>query len=124
MADAVRVKGLREFTRYLEKVGVAASDLSAVMQDVGDDIAAAARPLTRPKSGTLAGSIRPAKTKTQAKVRAGSARVPWAGPQHFGWARRNIAPKLYLYRALDQRRTQVLARFDQGVQNIIDGKKP
>ena len=121
--DAVRVTGLREFTRYLERVGVHAKDLSGVMHDVGQMIADTAKPLTRPVSGSLAGSIRPAKTKTRAVVRAGSARVPYAAPQHFGWAARNIRPKLYLYAALDARRGEVLARFDEGIRNAIDNKK-
>ena len=123
MGDAVRVTGLREFTRDLERIGVAASDLSGVMADVGELVAGAARPLTRPKSGRLAGSIRPSKTKTRAVVRAGGAKVPWAGPQHFGWSARNIRPKLYLYAALDQRRAEVLGRFDQGIDNLINNKK-
>lgn len=121
--DAVRVTGLREWTRYLERLGVAAADLSGVMRDVGEMIASTARPLTRPASGVLAGSIRPSKTKTRAVVRAGTARVPYAGVQHFGWASRNIRPKLYLYDALDRRRGEVLTRFDTGISNIINDKK-
>lgn len=121
--DGVRVTGLREFTRYLERIGVAVEDLAAVMADVGELIASAARPLTRPQSGVLAGSIRPSRTKSRAVVRAGNARTPYAGVQHFGWAARNIAPKLYLYDALDRRRADVLARFDTGINNIINNKK-
>lgn len=123
MADAVRVTGLRETVRDLQRIGIQVSDLTSVMHDVGSMVADAAKPLTRPKSGALAGNIRPSRTKTKAVVRAGGARIPYAGVQHFGWAARNIRPKLYLYAALDSRRSEVLARFETGISNIVHNKK-
>ena len=48
------------------------------------------------RSGTLAGSVRGNQAKTMAAVRAGGARVPYAGPIHWGWPRRNIAAQPFL----------------------------
>jgi hypothetical protein len=121
---AVQVDGLKDLLNALQRHGVAVTDMKSVMADVGTIVADDARPLTRPRSGVLAGTLRPSKTKTKAVVRAGGARAPYAGAQHFGWAARNIAPKLYLYTALDRRRADVLARFDRGLDNIIHDRKP
>lgn len=121
---SVRVHGLRDLTRALERAGVAVSDLKSVMGEVGEMVAGTARPLTNPKSGRLAGSIRPAKQKTRAVIRAGGTGRPYAGVQHFGWPARNIRPKLYLYEALDQRRGDVLGRFDTALARITNGDKP
>lgn len=126
MADkgAVQVDGLKDLLNALQRHGVALADLKSVMAEVGGLVAETARPLTRPRSGTLAGTLRPSKTKTKAVVRAGGARAPYAGPQHFGWPARNITPKLFLYTALDRRRADVLARFDAGIENIIHDRRP
>lgn len=117
--DAVRVDGLRKFTTALNNIGVELDDLKNVMGDVGEVVASAARPLTRPKSGQLAGTIRPSRTKNKAVVRAGTARAPYAGVIHFGWAARNIRPNPYLYIALDKRRDEVLQRFDQEIASLV-----
>lgn len=122
--DGVRVDGLKETIRSLKAAGVAANDFGRVMQAVGELVATTARPLTRPKSGQLASSIRPSKTQTKAIVRAGGARTPYAGPQHFGWPARNIHPNPFLYTALDKRAAEVVARFEASVSNVIHGKKP
>lgn len=115
----VEVTGLRQFVRAMEAKGAALADLKAAMQATGEMIAQTARPLTNPQTGRLAGSVRPSKTKNKAVVRAGGARTPHAAPQHFGWPRRNIRPKLFLYKAADQRRDQILTKFHQEIAKAI-----
>lgn len=116
MAVGVRVNGLRDLIKRLDRAGVELSDLKAVMHDVGLMIADTARPLTRPQSGRLARSIRSAKQKNCAIVRA---TTPYARVQHFGWPKRHIKPKLYFYTAMDKRRDEVLSRFQRGIDEAI-----
>lgn len=53
------------------------------------------------RTGRLAASIGARATQKVGRVKAGSAvRVPYAGPIHYGWPRRNIAPNPFLQRAL------------------------
>lgn len=59
-------------------------------------VAAAGRARAPKLTGALAGTVRPSGTKTRAVVRAGFARVPYAGPIHWGWPARGIAAQPFL----------------------------
>ena len=52
--------------------------------------------------------------------KVGKKKVPYAGPIHFGWGRRNIHPQPFLYEALDKRRDEVLDAFALNVQKLAD----
>lgn len=119
----VEVTGLRATLRDLQRMGVEAEELRDVMTSVADLVATAARPLARRKSGAMAGSIRPGRVKTRAVIRAGRAALPYAGPQHYGWAARNISPNPFLTDALATRQAAVLAELDSGLTRLIEGKK-
>jgi hypothetical protein len=69
--------------------------------------------------GALRGSVRSSGTQRSGVVRAGKAGVPYAGPIHFGWRKRNISPQPFLYDALDGRREQVVQVFDKGIKDLI-----
>lgn len=93
----VRITGLRETIRDLERLGVSVQDLKEAFRDIAEDTVADARTLVRVDTGRLRGSIRPGTAKNKAIVRAGSAAVPYA-------ARINYARPgdLFLNRAADQ----------------------
>lgn len=98
MADTgVRITGLRETIRDLERLGVSVQDLKEAFQGIAQDTVEDARGLVRVESGRLRSSIRPGTAKNKAIVRAGSAAVPYA-------ARINYARPgdLFLNRAADQ----------------------
>lgn len=93
-AGGIRVDGARQLRANLRRAG---DDLG----DLRDAHAAAARivvggTIAPSRTGTLAGSVRGSGTKTASIVRAGSKRVPYAGPIHWGWRRRNIEPQPFL----------------------------
>jgi hypothetical protein len=69
-------------------------------------------------SGALAQSIRNASTKKSAKIRAGTAAVPYAGPIHFGWPSRRIRPNAFIYEAVDGRRAEVENIYAERVTQI------
>lgn len=123
-ADGARVEitGLRSALRDMQRMGVEAEDLRGLMAGIGELVAGAARPRARRASGRMAASIRPGRNKNRALVRAGGASVPYAGVQHYGWARRNISPNPYLTDALAARQSAVLAAMDAGLQALIDRK--
>jgi hypothetical protein len=97
MADTtVRVKGARELRATLKRAGADMQDFTAVNAAVGAIVAAEAHTWAPRSRGALAGSIRASKAKTKATVRAGGARVRYAGVQEFGWPSRHIRPHPYL----------------------------
>lgn len=78
-SPAIRVTGLRETIRDLERFGVSTDDLKDAFGAISRDVAVEAGNRVRRASGALGNTIRPARTKNKAVVRAGSASVPYAG---------------------------------------------
>lgn len=59
--------------------------LKGVHASVAGVVAGRAKQLAPKVTGTMAGTVRPAGTKTAAVVRAGFKRTPYAGPNNWGW---------------------------------------
>jgi len=120
MAARIQVEGGRELRRALRQTETGIADLKEVNQQVGELVARTARTQTVPRiSGTLAGSVRSARQAAGAVVRAGRARVPYAGPIHFGWEKRGIRPQPFLYEAADRRAGEVFEAYERGVAKVI-----
>lgn len=115
----VRVDGLRQVQRSLERLGVEAADMRDAMQRIGALVAGTARTLVPRRRGRLAATIRPGRAKGKATVRAGSAAVPYAGPIHWGWPARNIAAQPFLVDALERDRRRVRRMLDDELGRLI-----
>lgn len=115
----VRVTGLRDTLRAMERAGTDAQDLRTVMRTLGDIVVTAARPRTRTKSGRMAASIRTGAGKTKAVVRMGRKSVPYAGVQHYGWPAHNISPDQSLVEAVQATRGRVLAELDKSLGDLL-----
>jgi HK97 gp10 family phage protein len=113
------VTGLREVVRNLEKIGVDVQDLKEVFTNIGEMVRADAAALAPRDSGRLAASIKPSKTKNKAAVRAGSARVPYAGAINYGWAKRHIRAHNFMQRAIDADTPRAIEMMDEGIGEII-----
>ena len=71
------------------------------------------------RSGRLARSIGTQASQTSASVKAGTAaRVPYAGPIHFGWPKRNIRPQPFLYEAMDKRIGEVRRAYEKSLEKL------
>ena len=117
----VQITGLRELLRAAGKAGVSADDMKEAMASVAGLVGDAARPLARRDSGTMAGTIRPGRSKNKAVVRAGTAGVPYAGVQHYGWPAHNITPNPFLTDALTTHQAAVLAELDRQLSRLLAG---
>ncbi len=122
---AIRVEGGRELRRKFREAGDDMTDLKDLHKQLADDVAGTAKTKVPVRSGRLRNSIRGSGTKTAARVRAGNNRksgptsVPYAAPIHFGWSRRGIKPQPFLYEALDDRRQEVIDRYNDQIDSII-----
>jgi hypothetical protein len=115
----VEIEGLNKLLRALEKLDEEAKQsFKDVGGRVGKLVAEQAREEVPVRSGALRGSIRAANTGRGAKVRAGSKRVPYAGPIHFGWRDRNIQSNRFLYRAVDKKVDVALDMYLEEVYKI------
>ena len=107
-----RVEGLNKLLRALEKLDeAAAQNFKAAGVWAGQEVAKTAKTLVPVRSGRLRDSIKGSATRRGAKVIAGRAAVPYAGPIHFGWGRRNIFPQPFLYQAADRRANDVVDQY-------------
>ena len=115
----VEIEGLNKLLRALEKLDEEAKQsFKDVGGRVGRLVAEQAREEVPVRSGALRGTIRAANTGRGAKVRAGSKRVPYAGPIHFGWRGRNIQSNRFLYRAVDKKVDVALDMYLEEVHKI------
>ena len=115
----IEVEGARQLKRALRQVEGGTSDLKEIHAKAAKIVEGAALPLVPRRSGRLADTLRSSGIASGGVVRAGFAKVPYAGPIHFGWAARNISPQPFLYDALDARRGEVIAAYEDNVKKLI-----
>lgn len=97
MADfGVRLNGGRELRAGLAAVEGGLSDLKDAHKEAATIAANASADLSPVRSGKLQRTIRASGTKTAGVIRAGTKRVPYAGPIHWGWYKRNIKGSFFL----------------------------
>lgn len=118
MASGVQIKGLREVIRSLERFGVQVGDLKAAFRKVGNLVVNDAKPRTNPLTGRLAGSIRASNTKNKSIIRAGGARVPYAGVIHYG-GYHGIEGKHYLTEAIESKESQGVQVLQEELRGLI-----
>lgn len=116
-ADEVRRK-IRNMQDAVSKTA-AKSELKTLHGDAAKIVEQDALGRAPVRSGRLRESIRSSGTQKTGVVRAGFARMPYAGPIHFGWAKRNIRPQPFLYDAKDARRDEVVRSVEQGIDALI-----
>lgn len=122
MADQVgiQVDGARELRSSLKKAGQDLNDLHEAHQAASKIVANKGQSNAPRLTGRLAGSTRGSGSKTAAVVRAGGARVPYAGPIHWGWAARNIAPNPFLAEAAQDTESEWLPIYQDAVERVLD----
>lgn len=117
----VTVEGINQLVRALKKAEQTEllAQLKQANTESGNLVVTAARPMVPVKTGNLLGSLRSNATERQAIVRAGKKKVPYAGVIHFGWPKRGIEPQPFLFKALDQRRQQVVTTYEQALDRLV-----
>jgi len=132
----IEVQGVKILQRRLKRMDDGTvKELKRVYFLSADIVRRNAEPRIPVRSGRLKGSLRTTATTRGGYVRAGSkARVPYAGPIHFGWPNRPninkewfggpIRPNPFLYSALDARREEVIDAFYTGVTRLARKNDP
>lgn len=130
MTAPIEVDGARELRRQLKKVEGGIADLKAQHAAAAKTVEERAYVLAPRRTGHLANTLRSSGQVSGGIVRAGYASVPYAGPIHFGWPFRPnpakgwmggpIPPNPWMYDALDERRDEVIAMFEERVAGLIN----
>lgn len=125
MSKSIRITGHREVRRAIGRISSemdknsAKGALKEMNLEAATIVKKKADGLVPVRTGRLAATLRASGTQKSARVRAGFKRVPYAGVVHFGWPARNIRPQPFLYEALDSRRAEVLAVYDERLSQLI-----
>lgn len=114
----VRVEGLRETVRTLEKFGVAVTDLKAAFKRIGTNVANDASNRAPKLTGRLSASIKPSNTKNKSVIRAGSSRIPYAGVIHYG-GYNNIQPHPFMTDAVVAQRSNTMNAIENELRALI-----
>lgn len=117
-AAGVQVNGLRQVVRSLERFGVEAADLKAAFTKIGQVVVNEAKSLAPSRTGRLAASIKPSKTKNKSIIRAGSARIPYAGVIHYG-GYHNIKANPFLTSAASRKEAESVRLMEQELGALI-----
>lgn len=127
----IQVEGVSSLARAFRKAGEegARDFLIAANKEAAATVEAAARPLVPTRNGSLLATLKSSGAAKGGVVQIGRARVPYAGPVHFGWfkprvwgsttARRPIRPNPFLFEALDKRRAQVEETYFKRLDELL-----
>lgn len=118
-----KVEGGRELRRTLRQAGDDLQDLTKAHREAAEIAARASSALAPVKSGRLRDTIRAAGTKTAGVVRAGFARVPYAGPIHWGWGRRHIKAQPFISRGAQDSEGRWIRVYEDYIQTTIEKVK-
>lgn len=124
--DSIRVVGLNETVKALKVIGVPAKEIANAGYESGQLVADDARTLVPVKTGALRSTIRVGKQQRAIVVRAGSAKVVYANPIHWGWFRRNIMPNPFFAKALKLNIDEIYSRYFANLNKLAQkygGKK-
>lgn len=116
---AVKVEGARELQRALREMAGNTRDLTKVNKQAAQPVLEEARKLVPVVSGTLRRSIRVSARAKGAAVLAGKNTVPYAGPIHYGWPRRNIEAQPFLIDALAEKRQAVIDTYELYIGQLV-----
>lgn len=120
MTEPVRVEGLGELVRALRQAEAGLDDLKGANQAVARIVLGQARSLAPHRSGALAASGRANRAARKANVVFGSARVPYAGPVHWGWPARHIPAHPFVTDAAGRTQSQWVAAYEAELQALLD----
>jgi hypothetical protein len=116
----IQVRGAKEARRAFGRLEDGLKDLKALHADAAAIVEREAERIVPTVSGALGASIRTSATGRRATIRAGGARVPYAGVIHFGWPGHNIEPQPFLYDAIERRSGDVIVRYARGIDGLLE----
>lgn len=120
-SGAVQVEGLDELRRSLRRGSKEfPKEFAAINKTAAGVVARKAVNRVPRRSGALAASIRPLGSQREGTVAAGKAKVPYAGPIHWGWRKRNIEPQPFLVDALHDSADEVLVIWHRATDRFLD----
>ena len=117
----IRVEGDKELKRLIRRIGnqELRDEMKEANFNAASIIAEKAADLAPKRTGRLANSIRANKAIAYGAVRAGSAaRVPYAGPIHYGWPAKGIQAQPFIHEAIDKRLGKARKGYEEAIRKL------
>lgn len=127
MAEQIKLVGGRRLRSAMRKAGMDLTELRDTNRKVAGIVASEAKTTAPVASGRLAADVRPSGSRTAATVRAGRKSVPYAGPIHWGWPKRNIVAQPWISEAAQRTEPtwqEVYMSYINQAINQIEGAHP
>lgn len=116
----VTVEGGRELRRRLRTIEGGLGKLKEEHRWIADYIRGRSAPDTPRRTGRLASTVRSSGTNTASTVRAGTARVPYAGPIHYGWPDRHISPQTWVVDAALMTEPIWVGHYNNTIRDLVE----
>lgn len=117
---ALEVHGLRELRRNLRQLGDDATDLKDANAETAQVVASAAVARAPKRSGRLAASVKGNRAVGRATVKAGTARIAYAGPIHWGWPARHITGQPFVTDAAQDTEQTWLPAYEAAIAAVVE----
>jgi len=114
----VTVEGVKRLARTLREFGVGLDDLKDANAAASAMVAREGASRAPRRSGALAASVRGSRQAARAVVAVGGARVPYAGPIHWGWPARGIPRRPFVLEAAEATQASWLAEYEAEIERI------
>lgn len=120
MGAQVRVEGLAPLRRQLRQLAGDVEDLKDANAAAAAVVAAAAAARAPHRTGQLAASVRGNRAVGRATVAAGGARLPYAGPIHYGWPAHGIEPHPFITDAAEATEPIWIAAYETAITRAVE----
>lgn len=117
----VYVVGLAELSRELKRLaddGTWSKELAAASKQAAEVVVPVAKSKAPKLSGRLSENIRARGSQRKAAISVGGQRIPYAFVHEFGWRKKNITARPFIYPAIRQTHDQVVDAFGDAVDRL------
>lgn len=120
MAEAnISIQGVKEVEDSLKKLGRDLESNIELNKELSTTLSQKASALAPKLTGALASSVVGNPSAEKAQIMAGSAAVPYAGVQEYGWPQRNIKAQPYLRPAVYNNIGYIIEKYNESIQKAI-----
>lgn len=121
MAEAIgiSIQGIKEVTSTLEKLGKDLESNIELNKELSSTLSQKASAIAPRLTGALASSVKGNPSAEKAQILAGSAAVPYAGVQEYGWPDKNIKAQPYLKPAVNNNMGWIIEKYNDSISNAI-----
>ncbi len=120
MAEVViNVEGVKQVTDTLNKLAKDLESNVELNKELSTTLSQKASALAPRLTGALASSVKGNPSAEKAQILAGSAAVPYAGVQEYGWPEKNINAQPYLRPAVHNNMGYIIEKYNESIQKAI-----